>query len=110
MKAKKSSRGAPLEVSSKKPVAPNRMGKRRVEARDPRFDDFSGQLDMDNFQKHYRFLEDYRASELDDMKKQLSGMEKKRRKKRRATPGADESQLRDELRRRVQQDKQRTRG
>mmetsp|Transcript_79391 Transcript_79391/g.219577 ORF Transcript_79391/g.219577 Transcript_79391/m.219577 type:complete len:258 (+) Transcript_79391:42-815(+) len=108
-------KGAPMEVSSRRPVAPPRTARRKAaEPRDPRFDDFSGSLDVDSFQKSYSFLEEYREAELDGLKKKVDTL-KKRRKELESEEGATlepdaaalEENLSTEMRRRIQQDKQR---
>mmetsp|Transcript_51902 Transcript_51902/g.117096 ORF Transcript_51902/g.117096 Transcript_51902/m.117096 type:complete len:235 (+) Transcript_51902:38-742(+) len=68
---KKAKKGAPAEVSSRRPVAPKSAAaprKGEARARDPRFDDLSGKLNVNLFQKSYSFLEDYRQDELSEMK------------------------------------------
>lgn len=116
-KVKQAKKGAPLEVSSRKPVAPpigagglTKKGLGAGKARDPRFDDYSGKLDMDLFSKSYAFLEDYRSAELETLKKDANKLDKLRRKKKKA-PGVDEAAeaVSQEVRLRTQQDKQRRR-
>eukprot|EP00746_Dinoflagellata_sp_MGD_P098285 gnl/MRDRNA2_/MRDRNA2_39597_c0_seq1.p1 gnl/MRDRNA2_/MRDRNA2_39597_c0~~gnl/MRDRNA2_/MRDRNA2_39597_c0_seq1.p1 ORF type:complete len:251 (+),score=65.10 gnl/MRDRNA2_/MRDRNA2_39597_c0_seq1:48-755(+) len=95
-------KGAPLEVSSRRPVhavKPKTLGK-TVHARDPRFSDLSGKLDVDNFSKAYSFLEDYRASEASELKEKHRKAQKRGRRE-------DAEQIATELRRLEQQDKNR---
>jgi len=81
-------RKKPLEVSSKTPVAPPPtseapLRKKRPVARDPRFSDLSGPLNMDRFRASYSFLDDIREREKDVLQqtiKQQSWGGKKRRK------------------------------
>mmetsp|Transcript_74813 Transcript_74813/g.223064 ORF Transcript_74813/g.223064 Transcript_74813/m.223064 type:complete len:246 (-) Transcript_74813:6-743(-) len=107
----KAQKGAPLEVSSRRPVQPPRRAKaKRNQPRDPRFDDFSGSLDVDMFRKSYSFIEEYREEELQSLKEQADLL-----KRRREDPDEDYDELDEalvdritsEVRRRVRQDKQR---
>lgn len=93
---KRSSKHAPMEVTSKKPVSRKRdiISDTRPKARDPRFDPLSGPLDEGRFKKAYAFLDSYRDDEIkelretvkktrdpaakEDLKKQLKSMEGKR--------------------------------
>mmetsp|Transcript_92354 Transcript_92354/g.270341 ORF Transcript_92354/g.270341 Transcript_92354/m.270341 type:complete len:244 (+) Transcript_92354:41-772(+) len=106
----KAEKGAPLEVSSRKPVAPRRNVKPKAsQARDPRFDDFSGKLDMDLFRKTYTFLEDYRQEETETMKEKLDDI-KRRREEGEEDDEEDwalQERLSAEVRKRVRTDKQR---
>lgn len=76
---------------------------------EPRFDDFSGSLDVDLFQKSYAFLDEYRETELENLKKEMTSLRRKGRKKGRmnAQDQAFEADLTKEMQQRVQQDKQR---
>ncbi|CAG8512064.1 23121_t:CDS:2 [Dentiscutata erythropus] len=66
----------PMEISSKKPVGrfrqiieiPSHIKKRR----DPRFDDLSGKFNEDLFEKSYSFLNEYKRSEIEEVKKSIS--------------------------------------
>ncbi|CAG8565405.1 14103_t:CDS:2 [Cetraspora pellucida] len=65
-----------MEISSKKPVGrfrqiveiPSNIRKRR----DPRFDDLSGKFNDDLFEKSYSFLNEYKKSEMEEIKKRIS--------------------------------------
>eukprot|EP00930_Biecheleria_cincta_P101758 TRINITY_DN93406_c0_g1_i1.p1 TRINITY_DN93406_c0_g1~~TRINITY_DN93406_c0_g1_i1.p1 ORF type:complete len:247 (-),score=81.48 TRINITY_DN93406_c0_g1_i1:38-778(-) len=114
----KSKKGAPQEVSSRKPVAPAQAGAARagskvaaLRPRDPRFDDMSGNLDIDSFQKAYSFLDDYRKEELETLKKQKLKLGKiaKRKDVDEAEIAEQAESIQQEIKRRVQQDKQRAR-
>mmetsp|Transcript_55622 Transcript_55622/g.143286 ORF Transcript_55622/g.143286 Transcript_55622/m.143286 type:complete len:243 (-) Transcript_55622:52-780(-) len=105
---KKAKKGAPAEVSSRRPVAPQqKVEKKAPQARDPRFDDFSGKLDVDMFEKSYGFLEEYRQDELKLMKKEVRRLQKQQRKRKSAALAEKAEHINLEVRRRVQQDKQR---
>eukprot|EP00440_Ansanella_granifera_P022046 gb/GFBE01023938.1/.p1 GENE.gb/GFBE01023938.1/~~gb/GFBE01023938.1/.p1 ORF type:complete len:248 (+),score=88.37 gb/GFBE01023938.1/:1-744(+) len=116
LKAKK---GAPQEVSSRKAVAPPqgaaaKLGAKTAasRARDPRFDEMAGKLDMDAFAGAYSFLEEYRDEELQELKKQKAKLQKMQKKRRfneevSAAAAEQEEELHKEIKRRVQQDKQR---
>eukprot|EP00933_Yihiella_yeosuensis_P030465 TRINITY_DN24104_c0_g1_i1.p1 TRINITY_DN24104_c0_g1~~TRINITY_DN24104_c0_g1_i1.p1 ORF type:complete len:284 (-),score=84.36 TRINITY_DN24104_c0_g1_i1:116-901(-) len=121
---KKAKKGAPQEVSSRRPVAPPQGAVAQAgakaaagRARDPRFDDFSGKLDLDAFQKSYGFLEEYRQEELNDMMQEQKKMDRLKRKKRVkggvdpeavAAAAAERSQeLHAQIKRQRAQDKQR---
>ncbi|KAI4247065.1 MAG: hypothetical protein L6R40_001730 [Gallowayella cf. fulva] len=69
----RSSKHAPAEISSKKAVSRKRevvpTVKRHV--RDPRFEPVSGPLDEEKAKKNYSFLNDYRHSEMLDLKTQI---------------------------------------
>mmetsp|Transcript_11816 Transcript_11816/g.31189 ORF Transcript_11816/g.31189 Transcript_11816/m.31189 type:complete len:240 (+) Transcript_11816:109-828(+) len=105
---KKVKKGAPAEVSSRRPIAPPQAAKRKApQARDPRFDDFSGKLDMDLFEKSYGFLEEYRQEELQTMKKEVHSLQKKQRRRANAVDAEQQETLLAEVRKRVSQDKQR---
>lgn len=114
----KSKKGAPQEVSSRKPVAPAQAGAARAGAkvasfrpRDPRFDDMSGNLDIDGFQKAYAFLDDYRKEELEELKNKKGKLTKmaKRKGVDKAEIAEEAESIQQEIKRRVQQDKQRAR-
>ena len=70
--AARSSKHAPTELSSKKAVSRKRqiVDAPRMEARDPRFSSLSGTLDVNRVSQKYAFLNDYRASEIADLKRQ----------------------------------------
>ena len=70
--APRSSKNAPMEFSSKKAVSRKRqvVSIPKVNARDPRFSSLSGDLDVDRVNQKYAFLNDYRASEIADLKQQ----------------------------------------
>lgn len=101
-------KGAPIEVSSRQATAPPRAKRCRISRpRDPRFDDLSGKLDVDLFQKSYAFLEEYRDEELEGMKKEASTLRKRLRRRKSAAGFEREADLGEEMRRITQQDKQR---
>ncbi|KAL7931236.1 hypothetical protein V8C35DRAFT_310752 [Trichoderma chlorosporum] len=95
--SKRSSKHAPQEMTSKKPVSRRReiLADPRRKARDPRFDDLSGKLDEAKIARNYAFLDEYRESEMaelrmqikktkdvtmkEDLKRQLLSMESKRK-------------------------------
>lgn len=67
---KRKSKNAPAVMSSKKPVSRKREvvpTKKRV-ARDPRFDKLSGHLDESKVKQKYAFLDQYRDSEMAELK------------------------------------------
>mmetsp|Transcript_37880 Transcript_37880/g.82498 ORF Transcript_37880/g.82498 Transcript_37880/m.82498 type:complete len:241 (+) Transcript_37880:97-819(+) len=103
-------KGAPAEVSSRRPVAPPQAAKRKgPQARDPRFDDFSGKLDVDLFEKSYGFLQEYRDEELSKMQKEVRTLQKKQRRRRNPRDSEAQEEIMAEVRKRTQQDKQRKR-
>ncbi|PHH55942.1 rRNA biogenesis protein rrp-36 [Ceratocystis fimbriata CBS 114723] len=67
---KRSSKHAPQEMSSKRPVSRKRdFGvSNKPTARDPRFDPLTGEVNETLIRKAYGFLKDYRASEIVDLK------------------------------------------
>ena len=69
----RSSKHAPAEISSKKAVSRKREVvptlKRAV--RDPRFEPTSGSIDQEKAKKNYGFLNDYRDSEISELKSTL---------------------------------------
>ncbi|CAE8645818.1 unnamed protein product, partial [Polarella glacialis] len=118
-KKEKAKKGAPQEVSSRRVSAPPqaaaaqagaRAGAMRV--RDPRFDDVSGKLDMDGFGKSYSFLEEYREQELENLKgeqQKLDRLQKKGPKRADVVAAIAErkDEVKQEIRKRIQQDKSR---
>ena len=62
-----------MELSSKKAVSRKRhvVSIPKVNARDPRFSLLSGDLDVDRVNQKYAFLNDYRASEVADLKQRM---------------------------------------
>ncbi|MCJ1445511.1 MAG: rRNA biogenesis protein rrp36 [Stictis urceolatum] len=66
----RTSKHAPTELSSKKAVSRKRsvIPTKTVAARDPRFSALSGHVDQNKLEKNYKFLDDYRASEVADLK------------------------------------------
>lgn len=70
--AKRSSKHAPMEVTSKKPVSRKRdiVEIHKVKARDPRFDPIPGQapVDEEKARRAYAFLDEYRDSEMKELK------------------------------------------
>ncbi|KAH6987363.1 hypothetical protein BKA56DRAFT_269021 [Ilyonectria sp. MPI-CAGE-AT-0026] len=70
---KRSSKHAPQEQSSKRPVSRLReiIPDTRRQARDPRFDPLAGPLDEAKANKAYAFLDEYRDSEMADLRIQI---------------------------------------
>lgn len=107
---KKRKKGAPMEVSNRRarapPCRPAASAKKQIIApRDPRFDDMSGSLDLDLFHHKYAFLEEYRASELEDMRTQVSKLRRRRDERSRNQAAEVEAAIK----RQLQEDKLRTR-
>lgn len=71
--SKRSSKHAPQEMSSKKPVSRRReiLTDPRRKARDPRFEALTGRLDESKVAKNYAFLDEYRESEMKDLRAQI---------------------------------------
>ncbi|TFB05052.1 rRNA biogenesis protein RRP36 [Trichoderma ghanense] len=71
--SKRSSKHAPQEMTSKKPVSRRReiLADPRRKARDPRFDALTGKLDEAKFAKNYAFLDEYREKEMADLRAQI---------------------------------------
>jgi ribosomal RNA-processing protein 36 len=63
----------PVEVSSKIPVGRFRavVPERRVKGRDPRFDEFTGELNVGRVEKAYQFIDDMEKQEAENLKKSL---------------------------------------
>ncbi|TFK41202.1 hypothetical protein BDQ12DRAFT_733513 [Crucibulum laeve] len=82
--AKRSSKHAPTEVTSKKPVTRRRtvVEVKKVEPRDPRFLPTAGEFSTDKFQKQYSFLADAHTTELSTLRENL----KRARKQLAASP------------------------
>ncbi|KAI5461127.1 hypothetical protein BGZ63DRAFT_404025 [Mariannaea sp. PMI_226] len=74
-KLKRSSKHAPQEQSSKRPVSRRREfmadENPRRQYRDPRFDPLVGRLDEEKAKKNYAFLDEYREKELADLRAQV---------------------------------------
>ena len=66
----RSSKHAPTELSSKKAVSRRReaVPVKRVEYRDPRFEPISGRVDEPKTKKNYSFLDEYRESEMTELR------------------------------------------
>lgn len=66
----RSSKHAPAVMSSKKPVSRKReiLASQKRIARDPRFDSLSGALDTNQVRDNYAFLDEYRDSEMAELK------------------------------------------
>lgn len=66
----RSSKHSPAELSSKKAVSRRRevVQARRLDHRDPRFEPLSGPIDEAKLKKNYSFLEDYRDSEITELR------------------------------------------
>lgn len=71
--AARTSKHAPQEQSSKKPVSRRReiLQDNRRKARDPRFDPLMGQVDEDRMRRAYSFLDEYRDGEMADLRAQI---------------------------------------
>lgn len=67
------SKHAPAELSSKKVVSRKRqvINVPKLQARDPRFSTLTGKLDTNRVEQNYSFLNDYRASEITDLKQEI---------------------------------------
>ncbi|KAF4965854.1 hypothetical protein FSARC_6374 [Fusarium sarcochroum] len=72
-KPKRSSKHAPQEQTSKKPVSRRReiLPDNRRQARDPRFDPLVGRVDEEKASKAYAFLDEYRDKEMADLRVQI---------------------------------------
>ncbi|SCV70270.1 BQ2448_1664 [Microbotryum intermedium] len=75
----RSSKHAPMELSSKKPVTRNRqvIEVQANKARDPRFDSLSGNIKSDLFSRSYGFLADQQTAELEALRKTVAMARKK---------------------------------
>ncbi|KAL7949150.1 hypothetical protein V8C42DRAFT_313459 [Trichoderma barbatum] len=71
--SKRSSKHAPQEMTSKKPVSRRReiLADPRRKARDPRFEALSGTLDETKIARNYAFLDEYREKEMADLRAQI---------------------------------------
>ncbi|KAL0944104.1 rRNA processing protein [Colletotrichum truncatum] len=71
--AKRTSKHAPTEMSSKKPVSRKRevIAVPKMEVRDPRFDPLSGPVDEAKAKKAYAFLDKYRADEMKELRGEI---------------------------------------
>ena len=83
-------------MSSKRTVTRRKtvVASKKREARDPRFDNASGFLNEDAFRKNYRFLEEYEATEIAELR---SAVKRERSAERRSDMAA--------LLKRMQQDR-----
>ncbi|KAJ4250577.1 rRNA biogenesis protein rrp36 [Fusarium torreyae] len=72
-KPKRSSKHAPQEQTSKKPVSRRReiLPDNRRQYRDPRFDPLVGRVDEEKASKAYAFLDEYRDKEMADLRVQI---------------------------------------
>ncbi|KDE07390.1 hypothetical protein MVLG_02257 [Microbotryum lychnidis-dioicae p1A1 Lamole] len=75
----RSSKHAPMELSSKKPVTRNRqvIEVQANKARDPRFDPLSGNIKSDLFSRSYGFLVDQQTAEVEALRKTVALARKK---------------------------------
>lgn len=84
--AKRSSKHAPMEITSKKPVSRKRdiVEIPKIKARDPRFDPIPGMPEMDEVRarRAYAFLDGYRESELKELKAALKKEKDPRKQER----------------------------
>ncbi|PKC14643.1 DUF947-domain-containing protein [Rhizophagus irregularis] len=73
---KRRNKHAPMEMSSKRPVSRFRqiveIPKSMKQKRDPRFDSLSGKFNEDLYEKTYSFLNEYKKSEIEQIKSQIS--------------------------------------
>ncbi|KAI9324316.1 hypothetical protein DFJ73DRAFT_634158 [Zopfochytrium polystomum] len=81
--AKRSSRHAPTETTSKRMVSRFRqvVEPSGFKARDPRFDRLSGHFDEGLFAQSYGFIKEYEKSEVDMLRKEIAREKDKERKK-----------------------------
>ncbi|KAL4728462.1 rRNA biogenesis protein rrp36 [Fusarium chlamydosporum] len=72
-KPKRSSKHAPQEQTSKKPVSRRReiIPENKRQYRDPRFDPLVGRVDEEKASKAYAFLDEYRDKEMADLRAQI---------------------------------------
>ncbi|RGP79494.1 hypothetical protein FLONG3_2242 [Fusarium longipes] len=72
-KPKRSSKHAPQEQTSKKPVSRRReiIPENKRQYRDPRFDPLVGRVDEEKASKAYAFLDEYRDKEMADLRVQI---------------------------------------
>lgn len=79
-KHSRSSKHAPQILSSNRQVSRNRVVVEptapRIKSRDPRFVNPTGAYDPNKVATNYKFLDDYKASELGDLKAQLANAKK----------------------------------
>ncbi|KAG9291755.1 hypothetical protein G9A89_012040 [Geosiphon pyriformis] len=70
---KRAHKNRPMEITSKKPVGRFRqiVELSAEKRRDPRFDNISGKLNQDLFEKSYHFLNDYKTSEIKAIQKEI---------------------------------------
>ncbi|CDS03543.1 hypothetical protein LRAMOSA00945 [Lichtheimia ramosa] len=70
---KRASKHSPMEVSSKRAVGRFRevVELNKPKVRDPRFEKLSGHFNQDLFEKSYAFLDDYKQSEQELLRKQI---------------------------------------
>ncbi|KAI0308005.1 hypothetical protein B0F90DRAFT_104208 [Multifurca ochricompacta] len=68
------SKNAPIEITSKRPVSRRRtvVEIEKLEVRDPRFSQLSGEFDATKFQNHYSFLSDMHQGELRMLRENLN--------------------------------------
>jgi len=102
---RRSSKHAPMEISSKKPVTRKRtiVEVPKIERRDPRFDSLSGAVNEDLHQRSFAFLKEQRRAELDNLRQALAKAKKARQNT--AQLEALEHQLRREENKEVQREK-----
>ncbi|KAJ3063719.1 rRNA biogenesis protein rrp36 [Rhizoclosmatium hyalinum] len=71
---KRTSKHAPAEMTSKRPVPRYRQVvelPKKEEHRDPRFNKFSGKFNEGLFKRSYGFLEDYEKNEIEELRKKV---------------------------------------
>eukprot|EP01029_Cantina_marsupialis_P029238 TRINITY_DN779988_c0_g1_i1.p1 TRINITY_DN779988_c0_g1~~TRINITY_DN779988_c0_g1_i1.p1 ORF type:complete len:239 (+),score=54.84 TRINITY_DN779988_c0_g1_i1:38-718(+) len=72
--APKRKKGAPLEMSSKRPIKPAHMQKKKnnqTKVMDPRFDPMIADVNSQAFSKSYKFLEESAVNDIAHLKKQM---------------------------------------
>ncbi|QSZ34816.1 hypothetical protein DSL72_007675 [Monilinia vaccinii-corymbosi] len=69
----RSSKNAPTEISSKKAVSRRRevVPVKKREIRDPRFEPINGPVDQGKIERAYSFLDDYRESEMKELREAI---------------------------------------
>ncbi|TMW63615.1 hypothetical protein Poli38472_002556 [Pythium oligandrum] len=82
LKKRRANKNCPLEITSKRAVSRHRQAVevKKKKTVDPRFESTAGRLNEDLFGKSYAFLDEYKQSELQDMKKQMKRAKSKTRK------------------------------
>lgn len=73
-KSKRSSKNAPMELSTKRAVSRFRevIEVPSTRGRDPRFDPMCGKLDTNRYESAYKFIDEYKTSEMEMLKQKIS--------------------------------------